>query len=45
MLVLASISDTVVNEIAHLVREGGLPGIFAMMAPNSSGDWCIAQFT
>ena len=36
MLVLASISDTVVNEIAHLVREGGLPGIFALMALSSA---------
>jgi membrane protein DedA with SNARE-associated domain len=26
----------VVNEIAHLVREGGLPGIFAMMALSSA---------
>ena len=32
MLVLASISETLVNETAHLVREGGLPGIFALMA-------------
>jgi membrane protein DedA with SNARE-associated domain len=36
MLILASISDTVVNEVAHLVREGGLPGIFAMMALSSA---------
>jgi membrane protein DedA with SNARE-associated domain len=36
MLVLASISDTVVNEIAHLVREGGLPGIFVLMALSSA---------
>jgi membrane protein DedA with SNARE-associated domain len=36
MLILASISDTVVNEIAHLVREGGLPGIFALMALSSA---------
>jgi membrane protein DedA with SNARE-associated domain len=32
LLVLASISETLVNETAHLVREGGLPGIFALMA-------------
>jgi membrane protein DedA with SNARE-associated domain len=36
MLIIASISDTVVNEIAHLVREGGLPGIFALMALSSA---------
>jgi membrane protein DedA with SNARE-associated domain len=36
MLIIASISDTVVNEIAHLVREGGLPGIFALMAISSA---------
>jgi membrane protein DedA with SNARE-associated domain len=36
MLILASISDTVVNEIAHWVREGGLPGIFALMALSSA---------
>jgi membrane protein DedA with SNARE-associated domain len=32
LLVLASISETLVNETAHLVRDGGLPGIFALMA-------------
>jgi membrane protein DedA with SNARE-associated domain len=32
MLVLASISETVVNETAHFVRTAGLPGIFALMA-------------
>ena len=32
MLVLASISETLVNETAHLVRDGGLAGIFALMA-------------
>jgi membrane protein DedA with SNARE-associated domain len=36
MLVLASISETVVNETAHLVREGGLPGIIALMALGSA---------
>jgi membrane protein DedA with SNARE-associated domain len=36
MLVLASISETVVNETSHLVREGGLPGIFALMAISSA---------
>jgi membrane protein DedA with SNARE-associated domain len=35
-MLIASISDTVVNEIAHLVREGGLPGIFALMALSSA---------
>jgi membrane protein DedA with SNARE-associated domain len=32
MLVLASISETLVNETSHLVRDGGLPVIFALMA-------------
>lgn len=36
MLVLASISESLVNEIAHLVRVGGLPGIFALMALSSA---------
>lgn len=36
MLVLASISETVVNECAHLVREGGLPAIFLLMAASSA---------
>ena len=36
MLVLASISETLVNEISHLVRDGGLPGIFALMAIGSA---------
>ncbi len=36
MLVLASISETVVNETAHLVRTAGLPGIFALMAISSA---------
>jgi membrane protein DedA with SNARE-associated domain len=35
-LVLASISETLVNEISHFVREGGLPGIFALMAISSA---------
>jgi membrane protein DedA with SNARE-associated domain len=35
-LVLASISETLVNEIAHFVREAGLPGIFALMALSSA---------
>jgi membrane protein DedA with SNARE-associated domain len=35
-MLIASISDTVVNEIAHLVRDGGLPGIFALMALSSA---------
>src|SRR6202046_5520535 len=37
MLVLASISETLVNETSHLVRDGGLPGIFALMAIASAG--------
>jgi membrane protein DedA with SNARE-associated domain len=36
MLVIASISETLVNEIAHLVRDGGLPVIFALMAVGSA---------
>ncbi|MGO9489883.1 MAG: DedA family protein [Solirubrobacteraceae bacterium] len=36
MLVLASISESLVNETAHLVREAGLPGIFALMAISSA---------
>lgn len=36
MLVLASISETVVNETSHLVRDGGLPVIFALMAVGSA---------
>jgi membrane protein DedA with SNARE-associated domain len=35
-MLIASISDTVVNETAHLVREGGLPGIFVLMALSSA---------
>ena len=35
-LVLASISETLVNEISHFVREAGLPGIFALMALSSA---------
>jgi membrane protein DedA with SNARE-associated domain len=36
VLVLASISETLVNETAHFVREGGLPGIFVLMAISSA---------
>ncbi|HXB14272.1 MAG TPA: DedA family protein [Solirubrobacteraceae bacterium] len=36
MLVLASISETIVNECAHIVREGGLPAIFGLMAASSA---------
>jgi len=32
MLVLASISESVVNATSHLVRDGGLPAIFLLMA-------------
>lgn len=31
-LLMASISGALVNEIAHFVREAGLPGIFVLMA-------------
>ena len=36
MLVLASISEAAVNECAHIVREGGLPAIFLLMAASSA---------
>src|ERR1700733_5907960 len=36
VLVLASISETLVNETSHLVRDGGLPVIFALMAIGSA---------
>jgi membrane protein DedA with SNARE-associated domain len=36
VLVLASISESVVNECAHLVREGGLPAVFLLMAASSA---------
>jgi membrane protein DedA with SNARE-associated domain len=36
MLVLASISESLVNETAHFVRVAGLPGIFALMALGSA---------
>ena len=36
MLVLASISESLVNETSHFVRAGGLPGIFALMAIGSA---------
>jgi membrane protein DedA with SNARE-associated domain len=36
MLVLASISESLVNETSHFVREAGLPGIFALMAISSA---------
>jgi membrane protein DedA with SNARE-associated domain len=36
LLVLASISETLVNESSHFVRDAGLPGIFALMAISSA---------
>jgi len=36
VLVLASISETAVNETSHFVRDAGLPGIFALMAISSA---------
>lgn len=36
MLVIASISETLVNETSHFVRDAGLPGIFALMAISSA---------
>jgi membrane protein DedA with SNARE-associated domain len=35
-MLLASISETLVNETSHFVREAGLPGIFALMAVSSA---------
>ena len=36
VLVLASISETLVNETSHFVSEAGLPGIFVLMALSSA---------
>ncbi|MGA9875963.1 MAG: DedA family protein [Solirubrobacteraceae bacterium] len=36
MLVLASISESLVNTTSHFVRDAGLPGIFALMAISSA---------
>jgi membrane protein DedA with SNARE-associated domain len=36
VLVIASISETLVNESSHFVRDAGLPGIFALMAISSA---------
>jgi membrane protein DedA with SNARE-associated domain len=36
LLVLASISETLVNESSHFVRDAGLPGIFVLMAVSSA---------
>ncbi len=36
LLVLASISESLVNETSHFVREAGLPGIFMLMALSSA---------
>jgi membrane protein DedA with SNARE-associated domain len=36
MLVLASISESLVNETSHLVRDGGLPIVFVLMAVGSA---------
>jgi membrane protein DedA with SNARE-associated domain len=36
MLVLASVSESLVNETAHFVRVAGLPGIFVLMALGSA---------
>jgi membrane protein DedA with SNARE-associated domain len=36
MLLLASISETLVNETSHFVRDAGLPGIFLLMAISSA---------
>jgi membrane protein DedA with SNARE-associated domain len=36
MLILASISETLVNETSHFVRDAGLPGVFVLMALGSA---------
>ena len=36
MLVIASISESLVNETSHFVRDAGLPGIFVLMAISSA---------
>jgi membrane protein DedA with SNARE-associated domain len=36
VLVIASISETLVNETSHFVRDAGLPGIFVLMAISSA---------
>ena len=36
MLILASISESLVNETAHFVREAGLPAIFLLMTAESA---------
>jgi membrane protein DedA with SNARE-associated domain len=36
LLVLASISESLVNTTSHFVRDAGLPGIFALMALSSA---------
>jgi len=36
MLVLATITESLVNETSHFVRTAGLPGIFALMAAGSA---------
>jgi membrane protein DedA with SNARE-associated domain len=36
MLVLASISESLVNATAHFVRDAGLPGVFALMTIGSA---------
>ncbi len=36
MLILASISETLVNETSHFVRDAGLPGVFVLMAIGSA---------
>ena len=36
VLVLASVSESLVNSISHFVRDAGLPGIFALMAISSA---------
>jgi membrane protein DedA with SNARE-associated domain len=36
MLVLASVTESLVNDTSHFVRDAGLPGIFALMAIGSA---------
>ncbi len=35
-MLIASISETLVNETSHFVRDAGLPGIFVLMAVSSA---------
>jgi len=36
MLVLASVTESLVNVTSHFVRDAGLPGVFVLMAIGSA---------